>query len=204
MLSSIYVHVYIYIYIAVACYGSLLKNDTDFWKHFYGVCHHSSATCVTLKCTSEASKLKQSSERPRRSSTNLFILRKSVHSVCMQEAFCVFRRNFLLLRYNSLPSDSLKKSSNLRQSCAFWFSEEVLHFASKLCFLILWRSPPICVKAVLQTCVWICSFSLSSCRWCNFRFMLRMQPRRTGKALFGGRAHDVMFNQETLFGNTMM
>ena len=34
--------------------------------------------------------------------------------------------------------------------------------------------------------------------------MLHMQPRRTGKALFGGRAHDVMFNQETLFGNTMM
>ena len=86
--NRLYVHVYIYI--AVACY-STLKNDTDLRERFYGVCHHSCATCVTLKCTSEASELKTDLWKAEAK------LHKLVHSQ-KKSAQCMHARGLLCLQ----------------------------------------------------------------------------------------------------------
>ena len=102
--------------LAVACY-STLKSDTDIWKHFYVVCHHSSATCATLKCTSEASELK----------TDLWKAEAKLHKLAFSEKCtqCMHARGLLCL-WAKLSATSVqifafwfsKNSSNLHQSCA--------------------------------------------------------------------------------------
>ena len=103
--------------LAVACYSTLKSDTIDIWKRFYGVFHHSSATCATLKCTSEASELK----------TDLRKAEAKLHKLAFSEkcAQCMHARGLLCL-WAKLSATSVqifafwfsKNSSNLHQSCA--------------------------------------------------------------------------------------